>query len=192
MTSTTVDVWRFDGPSIPSHEAIDNALAYWTGSHAVALLHSRDVQGRPIISSRPEVSVSLAHSGGMTLVAIGEGCRIGIDLEIAQERGIAALSRHALTSAEQEELKLRKTQWLETLLSYWTRKEALLKAVGVGLAVEPSLIELPPPGETHVLALPAELGRPENWSVREIEVDGHVAAVAADVTTLDVRLHEAR
>ena len=163
MTDATVDVWLFD-------------------ARAPALRLLRDASGRPIVAGHPELSVSLSHSGEMTLVAIGEGCRVGVDVEVVRDRGIAALPKHALTAVERRELERRKAAWLQTLLSYWTRKEAILKAAGVGLAVEPNLIELPPPGSTHVVALPEKLGRPEAWCVREIALDGHVAAVAADAS----------
>jgi 4'-phosphopantetheinyl transferase len=192
MTAATVDVWRFDSPPSGSDRAIDDALARWAGSGRTPPRHARDERRRPVVSDHPELSVSLAHSGGVTLVAIGERCRVGVDVEVVRDRGIAALPGHALCAVEREELDRRRDAWLQTLLSYWTRKEALLKAAGVGLAVEPNLIELPPPGETHVLALPTEFGRPERWSVCEIALGGHVAAVAADTQALDVRVHQAR
>ena len=64
-------------------------------------------------------------------------------------------------------------------LSFWTRKEALLKAAGVGLAVDPREIEMSAPGvPARVLHVPAEFGLASDWSVSDVELPGFAAAVA--------------
>jgi hypothetical protein len=60
-------------------------------------------------------------------------------------------------------------------------KEALLQAAGIGLAVNPRLVELPPAGSSpHPIAMPGVLGRPADWWVGPLAIDGYVAAVATD------------
>jgi phosphopantetheinyl transferase len=163
-------------------ELVDRVLGRWGAGAA------RDREGRPIPRGRDDLSVSASHTEGMLLVGVGERCRVGVDVETLADRGIARLPEHALTAAERSELdRAPREDTLRAFLSYWTRKEAILKAAGVGLATEPSLIELPPSGEgTHVLAVPAALGPAGRWSVNELRIDGYVAAVAADVPAPEV------
>jgi 4'-phosphopantetheinyl transferase len=136
--------------------------------------------------------ISLSHTEGLLLVAVSGGCRVGADVEVIRDRGVRDLPRHALTRREQLELARRdRADRLEAFLSYWARKEALLKAAGVGLALEPRLIELPPPRTaTHVVAVPDGLGAPERWSITELELDGFAAAVAVETPSPRVRVAE--
>lgn len=87
--------------------------------------------GRPVVTDAPDLGLSLSHTAGLALVAVVRGGRVGVDLEPAStdvdRLADVALGPHdapATTSA--------------ALLRTWTRKEAVLKAVGVGLAVDPS------------------------------------------------------
>ena len=57
----------------------------------------------------------------------------------------------------------------------WARKEALLKAAGVGLGIEPDRIEL---AGDSVVAVPPELGTAGDWTIETIPLAGFVAAVA--------------
>jgi phosphopantetheinyl transferase len=107
-----------------------------------------------------------------------------------RERGLARLRHHALTDWERGELERQAAhRETEVFLSYWTRKEALLKAAGFGLAIDPKLIELPPRRTSlHPVRVPDSLGRAEQWSIVELDVDGCVAAVAADAPAPRVRV----
>lgn len=87
--------------------------------------------GRPVVPGVPDLGLSLAHAGGLALVAVVQRARVGVDLEPldtdVEHLADVALGPHdapAPTSA--------------ALLRTWTRKEAVLKAVGVGLAADPS------------------------------------------------------
>jgi 4'-phosphopantetheinyl transferase len=113
----------------------------------------RDTLGRPCLPD-DELHTSLSHADGAVAVAVGHGGCVGIDLEratrAAELPGIAERVWHpdeapALAS-------LPETQRAAALLALWVRKEALLKAAGIGLAREMDSFRAPA-GE--VLALPA-------------------------------------
>ncbi|GAA0438594.1 4'-phosphopantetheinyl transferase family protein [Streptomyces luteireticuli] len=114
--------------------------------------------GKPVVETAgvgPDFSLS--HVGGLAVVAVSDRA-VGVDIEdaTAGEQPLAS----ALTERERA-----------TCLSYtdfarlWTRKEALLKAVGEGLGIHPRRIEIL--GSTPV-ALPEELGSPRDFALCDL------------------------
>ncbi len=91
--------------------------------------------GQPRLPNTP-LSTSLSHSGGWVAVAICGGESVGIDIEQTPPRiRMSDLVPSICTPAEARQLMTLGTASRESaLLALWTRKEALLKAFGVGLA----------------------------------------------------------
>lgn len=114
---------------------------------------------------RPEVaglgwSVSMSHSAGRIGVAIAPSDAmngapeaaepvIGLDIESVTGRTAAdaqALAELALTAAERRSWQdLPGEHRIAAALGWWTRKEAVLKATGWGLAIAPGLVEVTGP-----------------------------------------------
>jgi 4'-phosphopantetheinyl transferase len=103
---------------------------------------ARDGAGKPELRGS-SFRVNLAHSGEVALVAIANGREVGIDVELIRQGTQGwSLIRHALTHEERARLEgLPVFRRSEAFLWMWTRKEALLKAAGIGLAVDPILVE---------------------------------------------------
>ncbi len=188
--SRDIDVWVCVAPAEASGTIVRQALGRYPGVSAAAVRVARDARGRPIVCGRDDLGVSVSHSMGLVLVAIGWHCRVGVDVEPITDRGLVRLPYHALTDAELAELESHDpSEQTEVFLAYWTRKEALLKAAGLGLALDPRLIELPPAdGSPHPIAVPDALGRSSEWWIAGLALQGYVAAVAADVKATRVRL----
>jgi 4'-phosphopantetheinyl transferase len=87
---------------------------------------------------------NLSHSHGLMLVAVARNREIGVDVEkIEPLAGVEELAEQCLTRSELERFRSDAAeQTSERFLHLWTRKEALLKAIGVGLSVEPQSIEV--------------------------------------------------
>lgn len=96
--------------------------------------------GKPAINSADnpqDLRFNLSHSAGMALLALTQACEVGVDiekertdfpyLEIAQQ--FFTETEYAALCATAPDLQA------ETFFNYWTRKEALIKATGVGLSV---------------------------------------------------------
>ena len=62
----------------------------------------------------------------------------------------------------------------------WTRKEAVLKALGVGLTVSLDRIEVSATAnECRLLAIDNDLGHPEDWTLIDlVPADRYAAAIA--------------
>ncbi|MFF9058324.1 4'-phosphopantetheinyl transferase family protein [Streptomyces sp. NPDC014882] len=129
-----------------------------------------------------DVDFSVTHSGEVVGVAVCRGAAVGLDVE---DGGVAldvdAAARAALGDGELRALYAgppagRRTAFLRT----WTRKEAVLKALGVGLHAPLRELELSPPDAAPaVLGWPERLGRRPGTSLTDLTVAGtHAAAVA--------------
>ncbi|MET9500819.1 4'-phosphopantetheinyl transferase superfamily protein [Streptomyces sp. NPDC006622] len=130
----------------------------------------------------PDVDFSVTHSGDVVGVAVCRTAAVGLDVE---DDGIPldvdAAARTALGDAELRSLYARPPAGRRSaFLRTWTRKEAVLKALGVGLGVPLRGLEVSAPDAAPaVLAWPEQLGRRPEASLTDLTVRGiHPAAVA--------------
>lgn len=93
-----------------------------------------DLHGPPRVTLDGEgVSLSITHAGALVGVALTRCGAIGVDVEpIARSKGVAEAIHSVLHPAEIRELK---RLGAEEALRVWTRKEAIVKALQVGLTV---------------------------------------------------------
>jgi 4'-phosphopantetheinyl transferase len=108
------------------------------------------VHGMPRYQTGPRkvtVLASLSRAGDWCLLAAstdGQVLGVGVDLESGGAAGFEGFGQIALSAREQEELQMVEPALqpgFQTRL--WTRKEAVLKALGTGLAVvDPALVDV--------------------------------------------------
>lgn len=159
-------------------EVVREAVAGALGIPASQLEIESDERGKPFVA-RPstELRFSVTHVRGMSAVALAWARDVGVDAEpLDRDVDGWALWRHALSARELERLDHDDERRGASLLRAWARKEALLKAAGVGLAVEPATIELTADG--GIEALPAAFGAPATWSLHDVSLPGYAVAVA--------------
>lgn len=112
--------------------------------------------GRPRVAGSG-IAVSITHAGDRVGVACGVMTSLGLDVEpmsgtdIADLRSIV-LSPHELTAPElRPELGPHQKPDRGRLLSYWIRKEAVLKATGDGLGTAMSALTVSAPDQRPAL-----------------------------------------
>lgn len=165
----------------------DLALAY--GLHRLVLGHvmacearavplARDARGRPCVQGEA-VQTSLSHADGAVAVAVARRGPVGVDMEAAARSAqMEEIADAVLHPAEQAAMAaLPGSARAGALLALWVRKEALLKAAGIGLAREMPGFRAP---ETTPVPLPAIEG-PDGRDVVLRMIDagrGWMAAVA--------------
>jgi 4'-phosphopantetheinyl transferase len=94
--------------------------------------------GKPVLPGGP--GFSLTHAGDLVGVAVHPGGPVGLDVEEVRDLvDIAAMAAHVCSPHET-------VPDAPAFFTLWTRKEALLKAVGTGLASPMSAITLGPSG----------------------------------------------
>lgn len=135
-----VDRQRF----VASHIALRQALCEYTGLHHAALQLATGSFGKPSLSGHTRTQFSLSHSQGLAFIAIGGRGPLGADIELLRPVPDAAiLAAEHFTRSEQEALAaLPAHERDQAFLTCWTRKEACLKAIGVGLLVSSQSFEV--------------------------------------------------
>lgn len=128
----------------------ERALAYalhrllaaaWLDRPVADVLPGRDGEGRPHVLGAPDAfCTSISRPRGCAALLVGERGPAGIDLEPLSHAGImeeiAGLALHPDERARLE--PLQGPARARTLLETWVRKEAYLKAEGVGLQRAPA------------------------------------------------------
>jgi len=123
---------------------------------AAQVVLSRDTLGRPWLPG-DQLQTSLSHADGFAAVAVGGRGPVGIDLELARRAAdMHEIAERVCHPSEARALaELPQAQRAQALLALWVRKEALLKAAGIGLARAMESFEAP---TDRVLPLPVADG----------------------------------
>ena len=135
-------------------------------------------------------SLGSSRTPGTMLLAVSLGIEVGVDIELVRDGPWRTLPAHALSDREQADLASCDAQSRGRMfLTYWARKEAILKAAGVGLSIEPQRVEVTAPWEpAGITAVPDEIGPTSRWSLVDLHVPDCVAALAAEDPDVLVRL----
>lgn len=147
--------------------------------------------GKPGLPAGQDLRFNASHSDGRALIAVTSGTEVGVDLErVAPMHDLEAFGLGAMHPDELAEHRgLPEERRLEHALALWTAKEAVLKASGDGLQVEPSRLSFAgqqsPPWRARV---PADLRRLDRWRVRHLRLGDAVGALAVERDGLRPRL----
>lgn len=160
-------------------------LAAYVGREPADLVFEETELGKPRLRdpSPLDVRFNLSHSGDWVLLAVTRGREIGADVErVLGTEDLSRLAERVLSAEERAAFDaLGSWERTEAFFRAWTRKEAVLKALGQGLVQDPSSFSVGfgerAPGE---LWTPG--GDPACARILGCDVDapeGHAAAVAA-------------
>ncbi len=100
------------------------------------ILFRYETWGKPQLATRASpLHFNVSHSGDWGLIALSLS-PVGVDLEVANKRvNFRAIASQVLSETEQREYELLPPgKQAETILHLWVCKEALLKALGLGIA----------------------------------------------------------
>ncbi|MFI5313435.1 MAG: 4'-phosphopantetheinyl transferase family protein [Candidatus Dormibacteria bacterium] len=114
-----------------------HVLGGYVDNHPRDLAFTRDEHGKPRLAGKSGewLRFNASHSDGAALYAVARGRGVGVDLErVRDDFPVHDVARRFFPQAEQEELwALPRTQQVRAFFDAWTRKEAYLKAIGIGL-----------------------------------------------------------
>lgn len=154
------------------------------GPRAIALRYTPS--GKPSVG-QPETDLkfNVSHSRAQGLFAFCRGREIGVDVEVGARLGddLAALARRVFSARETVRWLLRpEEERRDAFLDVWTRKEALLKASGRGIADGLQEIETPAVRGSEPVAAPqGPAGAEERWTLWDLRAfTGCAAALALE------------
>lgn len=128
-----------------ARSALRVLLARTLGLEARAVPLASDKHGKPILTGKVngQLGFNLSHSGDLALIAIGPQLAIGVDIEpIAPPR--PGVPERFFSVTENEALAaLSGPAQAAGFTRLWTRKEALVKAIGLGLRVPLDAFDCP-------------------------------------------------
>ncbi|MGJ7510632.1 4'-phosphopantetheinyl transferase family protein [Variovorax sp. GT1P44] len=123
---------------IAAHSALRGALSAHTGIPGAFLDFAHGAFGKPRLVDPVGVRFNLSHSQSVGLIAISMDSEVGVDVELLRHLPDAeALAEAHFTDAERRALKaVSPDERDRAFLRCWTRKEACLKATGMGLSAD--------------------------------------------------------
>lgn len=169
-----------------SHAALRRILAGALATDAAALRFCADDAGKPALDGpwRGRLAFNLSHSGRIGLIGLAPAGRIGVDVEaIRPMADCLSLARSHFSKAEIAALASLPAGALEgAFYACWTRKEAFVKAIGLGLSFPLDRFTVAvPPEPAALLAVHHETEGAAGWSLRHLDpAPGHVGAVAIE------------
>lgn len=152
---------------LAAHAGARILLSHIVGCTPADLTFETTAAGKPRLTGTPaEIDFSLSHARNVVAVAAAHA-PVGVDVEPIREIDDLDDLTEIMLAAEERDV-MRRTPAGERsrhLLRYWTIKEALLKAAGVGFSIAPDTVVVDASGSAAILSLPAELGQPDDWQI---------------------------
>ncbi|MBN8583054.1 MAG: 4'-phosphopantetheinyl transferase superfamily protein [Anaerolineae bacterium] len=183
-----VDKNRF----IVAHGVLRKILGHYLHCDPAELTFSLNQYGKPSLVNSA-VEFNLSHSGDFALIAVTQGRKVGVDVErIRQGISSHVIAQQYFSKSEVAELQSLPLQQRErAFFTCWTRKEAYIKAQGLGLSLPLESFDVSlAPGQPAILRAtrpdPQESAR---WTLLSLEADPNYAgALAVEGRGVDFRL----
>jgi 4'-phosphopantetheinyl transferase len=172
--------------SIVSRSFLRLMLAVYTGIPAKSIPirylpcpRCNGPHGRPVLGlATSDLTFSISRSYPFVLLGFAAGRSIGVDLETSRSRAAQDAIRSAATKAELAGLsdECDSIEEKRVMTKWWTRKEAYLKCLGLGIAVDLGKFEVTASSEPALLSGPGMGGR---MLIADLDLQGGVGAVVA-------------
>lgn len=187
--------FRFDSDKhrfIASHTSLRNILARYLHCEPGQITFQKNNYGKPFILSDLNLEFNLSHSDDYALIAVTRGCKVGIDVErVREDMALESIASHNFSPGEVSELMaLSPEQRISGFFNCWTRKEAYIKAQGLGLSLSLDSFDVSlAPNEPAILrATRPDPNLASRWTLVSLSVDsGYAGALAVEGEGLEFR-----
>lgn len=121
---------------VVAHAALRSILSRWTGRPPQDLVFEHNGFGKPHMAADAAPVFSLSHTQGAALCAVAPSGEIGVDIERQRPLEHEALVERFFSPAEIRQFGALDPSLREAgFFGGWTRKEAYVKAKGLGLSI---------------------------------------------------------
>ena len=168
-------------------------LGRYLGIPHAALRLGAGPQGKPCLSGR-ELYFNVSHTHGLALYAFTRRGEVGIDVErIRSCPTHLDMATRFFTPREAAALRtVPPGRSEEAFFHVWTRKEAFLKALGLGLShgLERFEVSVPPDEPSRVLHIDGDPRAAASWALHSlVPAPGYVGALASHGPAARLRVH---
>jgi 4'-phosphopantetheinyl transferase len=149
-------------------------LSIYAEQHPSRITFIYNRYGKPSLRDS-DVRFNVSHSGGWALQAVSRDADVGVDIERVDPRFASdQIPERFFSPREVAQLRgLPKDQQTAAFFRCWTRKEAYIKARGLGLALALDSFDVSlAPND------PPTLARAGDWSVQDLDAPSGYAAAA--------------
>lgn len=150
-----------------------------------------DPHGKPVPAGPAQGwEISVSHSGEWVAVALARETPVGVDVErVSDTRDLAGLAGYTLADSEHEVWSaLPEEGRTGAFFGYWARKEALLKATGLGLSGGLRRVAVTPPYTDARLLAWEGGGAPASAWLSDLDRGADYRSAVAVLTDRPVRL----
>lgn len=176
---------------IVAHVSLRGILAGYLQTEPNQLKFSANEYGKPFLPDH-NIEFNLSHSREYALIAVARGRRVGVDIELTREDiELESLATRYFSPREVSELMALPPQH-RTLGFFhcWTRKEAYIKAHGLGLSLplDSFDVSLSPNEPVTLRATRPDANEASRWSLHSLDVESnYAAALAVEGNDLEIR-----
>ncbi len=171
---------------IVARGALRRILGQYLSAHPQALRFCQGQFGKPSLAaewSAADIRFNVSHSEDVALVAVARSVEVGVDVERCRPlRDAESLVRSCFSPAEYACFQqLSEPEKQRALYLGWTRKEAFLKATGLGLSfpLDGFDVSISPSTPARLIRVRSDLGEAAQWSLRDLDVGRDYAAALA-------------
>lgn len=163
-------------------------LASYLSCEPATIVFVYTERGRPLISTQhgdTGLQFTVSHSGARALLAFAKSRQLGVDVEqIRSNLDCHAIARRYFSPAEQKALSTMSSAELFTaFFRCWTRKEAYVKARGLGLSfpLRDFDVSITPKEKNALLGTRPNGAEARLWSLCDLDIgEGYAAALSVE------------
>ena len=160
--------------------ALRQLIAQRTGLAPAALRFANGRFGKPALAAHHGLEFNLSHSGAIGVLAMSERTALGVDVEVVRSMPDAEhLAAAYFAPTERAAIAACSASARDTaFLRCWTRKEACLKAIGIGLNLATTGFDVGAQADTRHVEIATAVGIDSLW-LREVQAgEGLVVSLA--------------
>ena len=163
-------------------------LADRVGANPVDLSFECGPHGKPRLDSRwPDVCFNLAHSESQAVIVTTDRLAVGVDIEVVRVIPDCRSVAHQVFS-ERELAELDGADDVNrAFLNGWTRKEAYVKAIGMGLSAPLRDISVSLSSPAALLSTAVRGDQASDWTIMDLPHPCSVVALAVPAHHVDLR-----
>lgn len=163
-----------------SHGALRLLLGRYLNLKPTEIVFRRGDHGKPALDHDSDLRFNLSTSHQMALLAVTRQRELGIDIEYRNEsHADRQVARHFFSPREIAALNaVPPEKYAEAFFNCWTRKEAYIKAIGLGLnmPLDQFSVSLQPGEPAQLLEVIGQPQEVKRWSMLRLEPEGDYAA----------------